>query len=67
MRDSYLYPDSGILRNLAEIHDVDMLRDMEADHSSFRVSEIVVDDTERKYDFAALCKMHYHIFQDIYE
>lgn len=26
MRDPYLYPDSEVLRNLADIHDVDMLK-----------------------------------------
>ena len=40
---------------------------MKADYSSFRLSEIVTEDTERKYDFMALCNMHYQIFQDIYE
>ena len=44
MRDPYLYPDSEVLRNLADIHDVDMLKNMEADYCSFRLSEIVVDD-----------------------
>ncbi len=67
MRDPYLYPDSKILRNLADIHDVDMLRNMEADYSSFRLSEIVADDIEMAYDFDTLCNMHHHIFQDIYE
>ena len=67
MRDPYLYPDSEVLRNLADIHDVDMLRNMEADYSSFRLSEIVADDIEMAYDFGTLCNMHHHIFQDIYE
>lgn len=67
MRDPYLYPDSEVLRNLADIHDVNMLKNMEADYSSLRLSEIVVDDLESKYDFSALCDMHHYIFQDIYE
>lgn len=40
---------------------------MEADYSSFRFSEIIVDDIEMAYDFDTLCNMHHHIFQDIYE
>lgn len=44
MRDPYLYPDSEALRNLTDIYDVDMLKNMEADYCSFRLSEIVVDD-----------------------
>lgn len=67
MRDPYLYPGSEVLRNLADIHDVNMLKNMEADYSSLRLSEIVVDDLESKYDFSALCDMHHYIFQDIYE
>lgn len=67
MRDPYLYPDSEVLRNLADIHDVDMLKNMEADYCSFRLSEIVVDDMEMTYNFETLCNMHHHIFQDIYE
>lgn len=67
MRDPYLYPESEVLKNLADIHDMDILKDMEADYSSFRLSEIVVDDIESQYDFAALCNLHYSIFQDIYE
>lgn len=67
MRDPYLYPDSEVLKNLSNIHDMDMLKNMEADYTSFRLSEVVMDDTERQYNFEALCNMHYHIFQDVYE
>ena len=67
MRDPYLYLDSEVLKNLADIHDVDMLRNMEADYSSFRLSEIIVDDIEMAYNFDTLCNMHHHIFQVIYE
>lgn len=67
MRDPYLYPDLEVLKNKADIHDLDMLKDMEADYCSYRLSEIVMDDSELQYDFVDLCNMHHHIFQDIYE
>ena len=37
MGDPYLYPESEVLKNLADIHDMDILKDMEADYSSFRL------------------------------
>lgn len=67
MRDPYLYPDSEVLKNLAGIQDEQMLKDMEADYTLYRLSEIVTDADWMKFDFDSLCKMHYHIFQDIYE
>lgn len=67
MRDPYMYPDSEVLRSLADIHDVDMLKNMEADDGSFRLSEIVVDDIEMACDFETLCNTRHHIFRDIYE
>ncbi len=67
MRDPYLYPDSEVLKNLSDIHNTDLLKNMEADYTAFRLTEIVAEDAERKYDFMTLCNMHYQIFQDIYE
>ena len=59
MKDPYLYPDSDVLTNLSDIHDMDMLKNMEADYTSFRLSEVVMDDTERQYNFETLCNMHH--------
>lgn len=67
MRDPYLYSNSEVLKNLANIHDMDKLKEMEADYCSYRLSEIVMDDSEHRYDFVDLCNMHHYIFQDIYE
>lgn len=50
MRNPYLYPDSEVLRNLADIHDVNMLKNMEADYSSLRLSEIVILNQLDAYD-----------------
>lgn len=67
MRDPYLYPNSEVLRNLADIHDEQTLKDMEADYTLYRLSEIVMESDWIRFDFDSLCKMHHHIFQDIYE
>lgn len=67
MRDPYVYPGSEVLKNLADIRDAQILRDMESDYVVYRLSEIVTDDSESRYDFEALCEMHRRIFQDVYE
>lgn len=67
MRDPYLYPDSEVLKNLADIHDEKELKDMEADYTLFRLSEIASRILLEKYDFEDLCNMHYYIFQDVFE
>ncbi len=67
MCDPYLYPNSEVLKNLADIQDEQMQKDMEADYTLYRLSEIVTDANWMKFDFDSLCEMHYRIFQDIYE
>ena len=67
MNDPYLYPNSEVLMNLANIHDVQGLKDMEADYTLYRLSELVTNNDWERFDFKALCEMHHHIFQDVYE
>ena len=68
MRDPYLYPDMEVLKNLLDIRDSKKLQQAESDYVTLRLSEIAEDGRMiGLYDFAALCRMHYRIFQDIYE
>lgn len=67
MRDPYFYPDKEILKNRLGIMDDKKLREAEADYASLNLAELARDDTFRIFDFAALCRMHYRIFRDIYE
>ena len=67
MNDSYLYPHTDILKNLADIRDREMLSCMEAEYTSIRLAELVIGESVSRFDFAALCDMHHYIFQDIYE
>lgn len=67
MRDPYLYPDSDVLKNLAGIQDQQELKNMEADYTAFRLSEIAGDESPAQFDFQTLCGLHYRIFQDVYE
>lgn len=67
MNDPYLYPNSTILKNLGGIQNEQILKDMEADYTLYRLSEIVTETDWSSFDFESLCKMHYYIFQDVYE
>ena len=67
MRDPYLYPDSDVLKNLAGIQDSEELKNMEADYTLLRLSEIAENDSLEHFDFQTLCELHYRIFQDVYE
>lgn len=67
MQDPYLYPDSDVLKNLAGIRDSEELKNMEADYTLLRLSEIAEDDSPQQFDFSTLCELHYRIFQDVYE
>lgn len=64
MRDPYLYPDSDVLKNLARIQDSEELKNMEADYTLLRLSEIAEDESPTQFDFQTLCGLHYWIFQD---
>ena len=67
MNDPYLYPHTDILKNLAGIRDEEILSCMEAEYTSIRLAELVTKESVSRFDFGALCDMHYFIFQDIYE
>lgn len=68
MRDPYLYPGTEILKNLLGIMDSKKLQEAESDYVTLRLSEIAEDEgLTGVFDFAALCRLHYRIFQDIYE
>ncbi|MEF9939154.1 MAG: Fic family protein [Clostridium sp.] len=67
MKDPYLYPDSEVLKNLGDVRDVQELKDMEADYTLYRLSEMVTDAPWENFDFQSLCEMHHCIFQDVYE
>lgn len=68
MNDPYLYPDTRVLKNLLGIRDDKKLQQAESDYVTLRLSEIAEDERMiGVFDFAALCRMHHCIFQDIYE
>lgn len=67
MKDPYVYPHTGTLKNLANIKDDEKLSCMEAEYTSIRIAELVTQEFVSHFDFTALCYMHYYIFQDVFE
>lgn len=66
MRDPYLYDDIDILKNRANIKDLNVLRKAEADITNLAMSAIY----ERKYEkfnIETLCDIHRTIFGQIYD
>lgn len=67
MKDPYLYPNSDVLKNLANVRDSEELNNLEADYTLFRLSEVAEDESPEKFNFQTLCELHYRIFQDVYD
>jgi len=51
MKDPYLYPGTEVLKNLADIKDENMLKDMEADYTCYRLSELAMDNSVSRFNF----------------
>lgn len=66
MADPYVYPGTGVLRNLAELRDANMLADHEAQASTLRLAQLAALRLEGSYDLPQLQEFHRFIFQDIY-
>ena len=67
MRDPYLYPNTDVLKNKADIRDRKLLERMEGDLTVMRLAELASGCSINRFDFASLCQVHYHIFHDIYD
>ncbi len=66
MTDPYVYPGTGVLRNLAGLQDADTLADHEAQASTLRLAQLAALRLEGAYDLLHLQEFHRFIFQDIY-
>ncbi len=67
MPDPYVYPGTGVLRNVLGIHDQSMLDGAEANYVSLRLRELAENPLPGDYGFAHITEMHKYMFQDIYE
>lgn len=66
MTDPYVYPGTGILKNLLDIQDKNRLDDAEADYVSLRLRELAEYPLDGDYSVSHFARMHKYIFQDIY-
>ena len=67
MKDIYLYPNSDVLINKLGIHDAETLKEAEANYTSYRLKELALNGLPGRYDFRHFLKIHWFIFQDLYE
>lgn len=51
MKDPYLYPNSDVLKNLAGVRDSEELKNVEADYTLLRLSEIAEDESPEIFNF----------------
>ena len=65
--DDYVYPDTKVLRNIADIRDQITLDAYEADATAIRMLEIIEQPINGHFDNKHLCAIHRHLFQDVYE
>ena len=65
--DDYVYPGTTVLRNKADIRDHEALDAFEADATAVRMLELWEQPIAGCFDFAHLCGIHRHLFQDVYE
>lgn len=65
--DFYCIAGTSVLRNLAGITTQAELDAFEADVTAIRLIECAESPILGKFDLAHLCKIHQHVFQDVYE
>jgi cell filamentation protein len=67
MRDPYLYEDVAVLKNKLGIKTQDLLDDAEADYVVYRLKDLAINPLPGDYHTEHFLKMHFVIFQDIFE
>lgn len=63
----YCYPNSEILKNKLQIKNKQELLNAEIELTSNRLLELQQKPINGKFDLPHLCKIHKHIFQDLFE
>lgn len=65
--DFYCIAGTSVLRNLADLTTQAELDAFEADMTAIRLIECAESPILGAFDLAHLCKIHQHVFQDVYE
>jgi len=63
----YCYPDSDVLINKLDIHDMDKLKIFERKLTMLRIMELIDNPIKGNFDFKHLKAIHGFIFQDVYD
>ncbi len=66
MADPYVYPGTGVLRNLAGLQDAATLSFHEAQASTLRLAQLAALRLDGAYDLRHLQEFHRFVFQDVY-
>jgi cell filamentation protein len=64
--DRYLYADTSVLHNLADIRDANRLNQFESDHFFARLLELHENPIRGSFDSDHLRHIHHYLFQDVY-
>ncbi len=67
MRDPYLYEECPVLKNKLGIKTQEELDNAEADYVVYRLKDLTLNPMLGEYNTDHLLKMHYYLFQDLYE
>jgi cell filamentation protein len=65
--DIYCYPNSSVLKNKLDLLEQDQLDAFEADITLARIISIENNPIQGNFDFNHLKRIHFEIFQDIYD
>ena len=66
MADVYCYPDSSVLKNKLGINDKEQLLMAEIRLVAIRLYQLQEHPIQGNFDLNHLCRIHEHIFQDLY-
>ena len=64
---TYCYPSSNVLKNKLNIRNAADLQEAERNITALRLLELKQAHPEGSLDFSNFKRLHYHIFQDIYD
>ena len=65
--DVYCIPGTAVLKNKAGITNQDLLDEYEGDFTAIRLLKLAQNPVEGAFDLAHLCRIHAHLFQDVYQ
>jgi len=67
MDNKYCYQGTSILKNKLDIHNKDQFLTAETRLAAVRLYQLYEKPVQGAFDFSHLCRIHHHIFQDLYD